>query len=191
MDIKYKANPDKIVEAINYILHKAGNVARIFVLKSLYFADKFHLQQFGRPVTGDTYYKLRHGPVGTIAYDILKRERDRIAPKILEKAAYAFAEIQGDDHHYYYSRKPPRCDAFSRSDLQCLDQAISHCIQLSQSDKNFYGDYNLSEASHKERAWLEAELKAELDYEKIIDEDIPDRNELVAYIRETCCTIHC
>lgn len=46
-----------------------------------------------------------------------------------------------------------------------------------------FGD--LTDLTHKERAWEEAELNQEMDYELFIDEDVPNRAALIEYIRES------
>ena len=38
----------------------------------MFFADKEHLLDYGRPITGDSYVAMEHGPVPTSTRDILK-----------------------------------------------------------------------------------------------------------------------
>jgi hypothetical protein len=44
------------------------------VLKVLFFADVNHLNNYGRPIVGDDYVALPHGPVPQTTYDILKAD---------------------------------------------------------------------------------------------------------------------
>ena len=74
MSIEFNTNYRKILEAIVYILHKKHLVAKsIFILKCLYYADKYHLQAYASPITGDAFVKLKHGPCATSAYNILQK----------------------------------------------------------------------------------------------------------------------
>ena len=38
----------------------------------LLFADKKHLERYGRFITGDTYSAMENGPVPSFAYDVVK-----------------------------------------------------------------------------------------------------------------------
>jgi uncharacterized phage-associated protein len=38
----------------------------------MYFADRKHLEKYGRFICGDSYVAMKHGPVPSEIYDILK-----------------------------------------------------------------------------------------------------------------------
>jgi uncharacterized phage-associated protein len=42
------------------------------ILKTLFLADKVHLNAYGRPITFDEYVAMTDGPVPSLAYDLLK-----------------------------------------------------------------------------------------------------------------------
>lgn len=56
MRVKYQPNIGKIVEALVWIANRKAHQGFHFILKTLFYADKFHLQRYGRPILGDTYY---------------------------------------------------------------------------------------------------------------------------------------
>ena len=46
-----------------------------------------------------------------------------------------------------------------------------------------------SDITHEEKAWIDALMDREMDYELFIDEDIENRDELIEYIRENSHTV--
>ncbi|MBQ6771232.1 MAG: SocA family protein [Bacteroidales bacterium] len=63
------------VKALNAMLYVANRIGRKDfhkIFKILYFADRQHLADWGRPITGDTYVAMDAGPVPSRIYDMLK-----------------------------------------------------------------------------------------------------------------------
>ena len=70
MDVQF----DK-VKTLNALLYVANRVQRKDfhkIFKVIYFADRQHLADWGRPITGDTYIAMEAGPVPSRMYDMLK-----------------------------------------------------------------------------------------------------------------------
>ena len=70
MDVQF----DK-VKTLNALLYVANRVQRKDfhkIFKVIYFADRQHLADWGRPITGDTYIAMDAGPVPSRLYDMLK-----------------------------------------------------------------------------------------------------------------------
>ncbi|MGB0219185.1 MAG: Panacea domain-containing protein [Sinimarinibacterium flocculans] len=121
--IKFEFDAEKAIEALAYVasrLNKPGNMYS--VLKALYIADKAHLERYGRFIYGETYAALPYGPVPQNAYDamrVLSGERQQ---------CFASAEIVADRFRRLgdtvSSRRDPDLDSLSRSDVECLDEAI-------------------------------------------------------------------
>lgn len=182
MAIKFRVNYRKVVEAIVYILGKHRRKAKsIFILKCLYYADKYHLQQYACPVTGDEFFKLKHGPCGRAAYDILKRNELYLPEQILKSAKDAFSIFnsrgEGDNDTTYKAIRDANLSVFSDSDLECLDKAIEFC-------SSYADDFVLSEVSHNEEAWKQAEDKGIMSYELMIDKNTKNRDEILEYLNE-------
>jgi uncharacterized phage-associated protein len=61
--------------AAELLRHEPGKqMSRLRLLKLLYIADREALQETGRPITCDAAVAMRHGPVLTRLYDIMKGE---------------------------------------------------------------------------------------------------------------------
>lgn len=71
-------NAPRIVETILLIVAEAQGrgvpVTQYDVVKTLFLADRAHLNAFGRPITYDNYVAMLHGPVPSLAYDFLRED---------------------------------------------------------------------------------------------------------------------
>jgi hypothetical protein len=69
----------KVVIALGFLIKEAEamgiDVTQYDLVKSLFLAERGHLNKFGRPITFDNYVAMRHGPVPSLAYDLLKKNR--------------------------------------------------------------------------------------------------------------------
>lgn len=176
MKIKYRANPRKVLEALVWIAGRRPGNGFHFILKTLFYADKYHLQRYGRPVTGDAYVKMPYGPVASLAYDMLKRN-EFLPEEIIGQIDQALTTERSGSTPKVSAKRPADESCFSGTDLGCLEAALSAC-----DGKGFDC---LSHLTHTEQAWIEAEMNNEMDYELFIDADTPNRDELLEYIRET------
>jgi len=175
--IRFKPSPQKIIEAITWIAQRLPGSSRYIVLKTLFYADKYHLQRYGRPVTGDTYIKMNFGPVASFAYDIIKRD-DYLPLEILTAADAAFDSVPGGGKYPpIEAKRSPDMEWFSGTDIECLEEAAAYC-----SGKGFD---TLKGATHEEAAWLAAPMNGEMDFALFIDDDTPGREALLEYIAET------
>ncbi len=63
----------KTLEAVGVILEQEGcSVSRLRLLKLLYIVDRELLMESGRPLTGDLAVAMKHGPVLSRVYDMIK-----------------------------------------------------------------------------------------------------------------------
>lgn len=72
--LRFKLNWLKTIEAIDLLARLKDGITQYYVGKLLYFADKEHLLDYGRPITGDRYVAMEHGPVPSAVRDILKAD---------------------------------------------------------------------------------------------------------------------
>lgn len=71
--IEFQFDERKATQAAALIISKRGGAADTLALvKLLYIVDKFALKSWGRSITGDSYYSLPHGPVGTVCCDLVR-----------------------------------------------------------------------------------------------------------------------
>lgn len=72
--LKFRSNPEKALEVILWLANRRPPLDFHSILKLLFFADVYHLNNYGRPIVGDQYRALPYGPVPQTTYDILKGE---------------------------------------------------------------------------------------------------------------------
>ncbi len=63
---------DVAIEVILYIANRVPHPTFHLIFKIMYFADKAHLERYGRFICGDSYVAMRNGPVPSVTYDMLK-----------------------------------------------------------------------------------------------------------------------
>jgi uncharacterized phage-associated protein len=75
-EIRMRVTPEKrekFAQVVVFFASKGlADLTNMKLAKLIYFADKRHLQKYGRTITGDTYYGMEHGPVPSAIYSALK-----------------------------------------------------------------------------------------------------------------------
>ncbi|ALA17185.1 MULTISPECIES: Panacea domain-containing protein [unclassified Chelatococcus] len=167
-------NKEKAVEALVYVAAKFPGVGRFHAAKILYFAERFHLRRYGRPILGDRYIAMDHGPVPSFAYDVLKGTVYPSDRKLIEGA---LVTKDGFHHPEYEASREPDMSLFSQSDIECLDEAIEHCAGKS------FGE--ISDETHEHVAWAKANLNGPMSYDDMLagvsDEILEDARVFAAY----------
>lgn len=170
MLIHFEINEDKAVETLTWLANNQPGIDAFHVSKVLYYAEKEHLNRYGRPILGDAYIRMQYGPVPSYVYRIIRREAH---PTVLQKASEA-VEIRGEWSHLHPLRRP-NMDFFSRTDIECLQKALKK-----------YGtrDFGtLSRISHKEAAWQNAPENGQMDYEDMIEPN-ERQEEIIEHLKE-------
>jgi uncharacterized phage-associated protein len=122
-------NKDRVLEALVYLMERRDNLSQYQIVKSVFLADRKHLNEVGRPVTFDNYVAMRQGPVPSLVYDLLK-------------SVSTFAEIYKTDPPWSVTEKGPvkrfravrhhRRNILSDTDRECLDCGLDQVLKLSQ-----------------------------------------------------------
>ena len=110
--LSFKFDFAKALEALLYVASNAPIPDRFHLCKILYFADRFHLEKYLRFIYGETYVAMRHGPVPSKAFNIMRSTPD-------EEPRDIFA-----DDFLVVGRRAPNMEVFSESDVEALDWAI-------------------------------------------------------------------
>jgi len=109
---------NRVVAAVAYVIHTAENLGSSFtqydVVKSLFLADRAHLNEYGRLVSSDRYVAMVHGPVPSTAYDLLKRETVTM-------------KVHKLDHLPWKSRdgRKPKTREFFEADVSWVDDYLA------------------------------------------------------------------
>lgn len=122
---------DKLIEAILFLISEGRDrecdVSQYDIVKSLFFADKSHLNRFGRPITFDNYVAMPNGPVPSLSYRILKNEID---PSDFGLDYLPWDKISGEHPNpkvflYRNPARQPSQDVLSESDMDALRDAFA------------------------------------------------------------------
>jgi len=181
--IRYRKNPKKILEGLIWVAQKKPGIDHYHVVKIFFGADKCHLNKYGRPVFGDNYVAMKCGPVPSLTYDMIKRNR-RLSPLLLSEIDAALTFVPFEKSLCLTAKRPSDLDYFSGTDLDCLEESFRDNSELS------FG--RLKELTHREPAYADAwnnkasdSLQSPMNVELLIDSANPGREKLIAYIRET------
>lgn len=172
----FNVDKRKTLNAALYVLNRLGEVDYHKTFKILYFADKEHVKNFGRPVTGDAYQAMNFGPVPSFLYDIFKAA---------EKGSHPFAEamdmssafaVRRDEKNVpiVTSKIEADMDELAQTDIEALDASI-------EANKALNFD-ELVDKSH-DSAWTEAanNVDIEMSYFKMA-QDAGASEEMIGYI---------
>lgn len=164
--MRFQFDERKGTEALAYIAEKWPDVTVFYASKVLFFAEKEHLNAYGRPIVADTFIAMPNGPVPTTLYDFIKGNLG------LSEDPQGFNEaIDTSKYPHIGLKRKFRCDVLSASDVEALDNAIKFC-----RNKGFG---HLSQLTHQEAAWSKADTNGPMDYELFIDENNPNREALI------------
>jgi uncharacterized phage-associated protein len=138
-----------VIQAILYLLKSHPVLNKIQIIKLLYLADKQHLVHYGRTVTGDEYWAMRMGPVGSAAKDVLSIDENR--PNKLSGDILVYAKNHLDEFENSYRSKNRKCEfeMLSDSDKQALDFVVSRFGSM--------GPFELRDYTHKYPEWKKHE----------------------------------
>ncbi len=143
--LEIRAPVRKSTQALNYFAHKAATATparemnKMKALKLLFFADRFHLRKYGRPVSECEYFAMKNGPVASEAKRVAEerladRDRNYARRYVRQKGLYRYESIADVD-----------LAVLSNSDVEALDFAW----------KNFghYSEFDLAEITHHYPEW--------------------------------------
>lgn len=116
----------KAIEALLYVVRRAPN--KYNALKVIYYADRLHLERYGRLIYGESYRAMDYGAVPSLAFDVTKEARGDDNPnsclsseaKDLARQTLAFA-----NKYDMTVKRDPDMDFLSETDVECLDKAIA------------------------------------------------------------------
>jgi uncharacterized phage-associated protein len=160
----------KAAQALNYFAIKhGGEIDKVHALKLVFFADRYHLRKYGRPITNDQYWAMRLGPVPSGVKDLF--ELDSASPEERHYAERFFS--RGQRSHSIRSLAPVDERVLSTSDLEAL-------AFVSQT---FQKGFGIVETTHLYPEWKKHEAaikggstRVPMDYLDFLDDPPPEVN---------------
>ena len=173
--LRFKIHWDKCLEGIHLLAARQAGITTFYVSKVFFFADKKHLLDWGRPISGDRYIAMENGPVPSNIYDLIK-QNEYLADDLLDEFE---RRIEKRGRHLY-SRVDFVARALSPTDVAYLEDARATYSQM--------GFGALSRLTHSEKAWEEAwdrpGISNEMDPALLIADDAENRDSLIDEIKQ-------
>ena len=173
--IQFKISYDKATEVIIWMAKMKPGIDIYNVAKVLFYADKMHINKYGRPITGDTYIRMPYGPVPSGVRDLIT-ENSWLLPKHLKEIKHSLIIDKSNNRYKLNAAREPDMKYFSKSDIKCLKYSLSEYGGLSFDE--------LYKSTHSERCYYETGPNEKIDYALLIDDDNPLRNEILKNMEE-------
>ncbi|GBU21174.1 hypothetical protein R80B4_01063 [Fibrobacteres bacterium R8-0-B4] len=130
MPIQFNMNTQKAIESVLWIIRR-GESNMYNIWKILFSAEKYHLNTYGRPITGDKYMAMEYGTVPGWLYETAKLERQGMG--FFKHGNTLIAE------------REPMPEYFSISDFEALQHGFDEYAGLN------FGE--VLKKNHEEPAW--------------------------------------
>ena len=181
--IRFEFNSSKLVQTVAYFAWKGvPRLDKLKTVKLLYFADKEHLLKHGRPILGDVYFCMPHGPVPSFSKNVIDDALDQWADVEKSLLKYVCVDKSGK-YPQFISRAEPDLGELSDSEIAAIDTMLAK-----------YGPMDpwpLRDLSHEEPCGLIAHRSkpagvesVEMPYELFFEGQSDEVKSLLELIRE-------
>ncbi len=149
--VKLKPDVPKIVEAVLLLVREAQRrrqaITQYDIVKSFFLADRNHLNRYGRPITFDNYYAMKHGPVPTFTYNLLKEQERELAEVGGSLPWHREGRPIGNAFDFYPDREPDE-DCMAPSEVEALLDSFATVKSL--------GFNQVRKLTHEDAAYVDA-----------------------------------
>jgi uncharacterized phage-associated protein len=191
-DIKFEFNLDKLIHAIAFFSRNGiDDLTKLKVAKMLYFADKKHLLEFGRPIIGDVYFCMEFGPVPSFALNEMNEAINR-SEVVSDCSDYnKISEVLRvkkpfwSRYYHFEAKQPFDRRVFAASELSVLDFVAREYGRRSAKQ--------LVDLSHNEPTWRIANEsrspsgRTPIPYELFFEGAPPEARKHLARLKEEFC----
>jgi len=129
----------KTAAAASFLLREAGGrMPYLRLIKLLYLVDRESWDRFGRSISGDDYVSMKHGPVLSTTYDLVRREPGTDEgpwASTIERAGDFEVRLRGD----------PDLACLSDAEVDLLKEAHELCRTLDR--------WKLRDLTHSFKEW--------------------------------------
>lgn len=176
---EFKANTDKILEALVFVADRRPHLSFLQILKVLFIAENAHVKKYARPITGDRYVAMKNGPVGSSAYNMLKCDFLTLPARMEPAVNASFAVRRGSKPTVIALRKA-ELHQFSETEIEELVRACERVSRMSVSA--------LWREVHSHPAYKSAVAKGgknpPMDYGEFAPQDEREREEFLEELAE-------
>lgn len=176
----------KTTQVLNFFARQSGGeINKLKALKLVYFADRYHLRRFGRPITGDEYLAMPFGPVASSAKDLA--EMGEFLSD--EERSYGAQFLAPVDRYSFRSTAEVETRTLSESDRAALAWVWDTFGHMER--------FELAEYTHKYPEWKRHEAALEgkretripMCYRDFLDDPEPEIEPCHALTEEERCAL--
>jgi len=162
---------EKVANAIIYFVDsKVEHFGKTKLMKLMYFADKNHLEKYGRTIFFDDYYKLPRGPVASMTLNIInninEEENEDFKSYTEEFLNILDINIQNDNGQKIINFIPKtnfKKELFSKSEINILESISSKYKSYTKKE--------ISDESHLLKEYQKTELNSIIDIVDMVDDE--------------------
>ena len=121
----------KIIQALCFLLNKIPEhqADKLKLVKLLFLADKCHLLRYGRTISGDEFWAMKRGIVGSVTKDILgfdENEENYFPDPEYEYAKKMLQKVGRYTYRANYACSAENIDQLSQTDIEALRLVVEH-----------------------------------------------------------------
>ncbi len=148
MRIRLKIYHDKCIQGVQHLAQRKPGISHYFVGKLFFFADRSHLIDWGRPISGDQYVAMEHGPVPITIFNMIKGSAGISNEVKMKFQARLRKKKQGNQVKLWSNMQVSEFPDLSGSDIEYLDNSMDKYGEMDFSQ--------LKELSHSDLAYKNA-----------------------------------
>jgi hypothetical protein len=133
MAIRFNMNTQKAIECVLWLIQRGGTISYNMynIWKMLYAAEKYSLNKYGCPITGDNYYAMDFGTVPDWLYESTK----------IKQGGIDFYR----EGYFLYAKRPPEEGYLTDFNIEALEFSYNEYAGL---------DFDaVKNKNHEEPAW--------------------------------------
>jgi len=119
----FNLHKEKAINSLLFVVNQLEKADTHKTYKILYFADQKHLFKYGRPIIGDTYVKMKFGPVPSFVKNVVDEQIEGLEEIVAKYNGYFIKPL-----------KESNIEFLSESDIECLSESIEENKNLSFPD---------------------------------------------------------
>src|SRR5712691_1862004 len=172
--VPIRFDPERALELVLYVANELRYPTLHSVSKVVYFADREHLSRYGSLLSGDNYVAMRHGPVPSSIYNLLKAAAGRQEPLIpAEFYELVRQSLKVEDRSRVQPLRKANLELLSASQRECLDVSIKTKGRLSFERLTKGNDAAWKSVGEKDLIEVSAIAKT-----------LPNAKQVLAYLEE-------
>ncbi len=170
-ELRYIPSVAKALEVILWLADQCKGIDVYHLVKASFFADKYHISKYGRPIVGDVYRAAWFGPLPQVIYGLLRDEPMEVLA-LGNRGPLPF-RVEG---FCVYPERGPNLDKLSESDVEALTFGLRE-VEGKTFDQ-------LLKQTHRDPAYVNAGRSGMMDYRDFIPASDRKRQEKIAYLEE-------